>query len=403
MHILLIHQIFTTLDEAGGTRHVELAEYLISKGHEVTVVASDISFLSGKKIHRRRTRLDSGIEVRRARTFGKIHSGFAGRLLGFMTFMASSFFSALTVKDVDLIFVTSPPIFQAITAYIVSRIRRKPYVLEVRDLWPDFMVEIGAIRNPFLIFASRLIEKFLYKNSRTIIVNTPGFISFISAKIGSDKRINLVPNGVDTSMFKPPEEGKVIRKNLGLEDRFIVLYAGAIGISNDIETLLNAAGILREEPDVFFLIVGGGNEKERMIAMAKELSLDNVMFLDPIAKKHMPEMIAAADAAVAILKNIPMFRTTYPNKVFDYMAGERPVILAIDGVIRELVEKAGAGIFVPPGDALALAEAIRILRNDEGMRKEMGRRGRALVEKCFERRKQAEEFERVLTDSLRGG
>ncbi len=207
-------------------------------------------------------------------------------------------------------------------------------------------------------------------------------------------------NGVDTSMFDPDEKGEDFRKEWGLDNRFAVLYAGALGKSNDIGTLLGAASLLKGT-DIIFVLVGGGNQLESIKNTARNLDLSNVILVPPQSKERIPEIICAADLTIAILKDVPMFKTTYPNKVFDYMAGGRAVILAIDGVIRDVVESAEAGLFVEPGSPKAIAAGIEKLYRNEDLRRKMGKNGSEYVKKHFERSKQAEAFEAILEEVLR--
>ncbi len=398
MHILLIHQAFAALDEAGGTRHIEMARRLAASGHQITIVASPVSYLTGSANRRRipwveRTRLEDGITLIRTYTLPALHKGFAARVISFFSFMVSSLWAALGVRQVDIVWGTTPPIFQAATAWLTARIKKARFLLEVRDLWPAFAIAVGALRSPLLIRLSEWLERFLYRHADRIIVNSPGFIEHIEARGG--KEIDLVPNGVDTAMFETADGGAAFREAHGLEDRFVVLYAGAHGPSNDLDVLLEAADRLRELPEVCFLLVGDGKEKARLMEKAAQLHLQSVVFLPPVAKQDMAGVTAAADAGVAILKPIEMYKTTYPNKVFDYMAAGKPVLLAIDGVIRRLVEKAGAGIFCVPGDAQVLAEGVRRLYNDRETAKAMGAAGKRYVQLNYDRAKITAQLEAI--------
>lgn len=401
MHLLIIHQVFMTEQDAGGTRHFEFARFLAEKGHRIIVITSDVEFFTGlKQDVKTSENLPSRIEIKRVKTYSKLHAGFFGRLLSFITFMINSFFTALRIKEIDAVFGTSPPIFQGVTAYLISKINRRPFVFEIRDVWPDFMVEIGAIKNPLLIYSARSLEKFLYKKAKLIIINSPGFKPLLLEKGVKDNKIRVVPNSADTSMFNPNSKGESIRERYNLVGKYVILYAGAIGKSNDIGTLIEAAAKLKDVDDMVFLLVGGGNELELIKKRVREDNLNNVILLPPIPKSYIPEVIAASDVCVAILKDVPMFKTTYPNKVFDYMAGGRPVLLAIDGVIRKVVEDANAGVFAQPGDAEDIAKGIMQLYKDRGRRIEMGINGRKYVEENFERKVQAEKLEKVLLDII---
>jgi len=388
MHILLVHQAFAALDEAGGTRHHELARYLAERGHQVTVIASPVSYLTGARKPGRRTWIqrDSDgpqITILRTFTYSALHRSFVHRVVSFLSFMLSSFLAGLSVKSVDIIWGTSPPIFQGVTAWLLARLKRVPFLFEVRDLWPAFAIEVGVLRNPLLVRASLWLEGFLYRRADRVIVNSPGYIEHVSRR--GARWVELIPNGADPDMFDPQSEGADFQQKYSLDGRFIVLYAGAHGMSNDLQVVLQAASQLLDQPEIYFLFLGDGKEKSSLVSQAQKLGLGNVLFLPPVPKLEMSQALAAADACIAILKPIPLYKTTYPNKVFDYMAAGRPVILAIDGVIREVVEQSGAGIAVPPGDPGALAEAIRRLACQPEMGRAMGLAGRKLVEERFSR------------------
>lgn len=388
MHILLIHQAFAALDEPGGTRHYEIARHLIARGHQVTIIASPVSYLTGKA---RRERIPwverqdggPGVTVLRAYTYPALHKSFVHRVISFLSFMIASFQIGLTVHKVDLVWGTSPPIFQGLTAWSLARLKRIPFLFEVRDLWPAFAIAVGVLRQPLLIRLSEWLEHFLYKHADQLVVNSPGFIEHVCE--GGARKIDLVPNGAEVAMFDPTATGEPFREQLGLQTKYIALYAGAHGLSNDLGILLEAANRLRQLKDLAIVLIGDGKDKPALLAQAAQLGLTNVYFLPPIPKKEMPGALAAANACIAILKPISMYATVYPNKVFDYMAAGRPIVLAIDGVIRKVVEDAQAGIFVEPGDAQALAEAIQYLVEHQQEGTAMGLRGRDQVERNFNR------------------
>jgi glycosyltransferase involved in cell wall biosynthesis len=392
MHVLLIHQSFALPDEAGGTRHFELGSRVVEQGHAFTVVASDISYLTAsrhKKVHSDES--VAGVRVLRAFT-PRAKKSFIGRLVAFLGFAVTSFWKALHVRDVDLVMGTSPPIFQAASAWLVASLRRRPLLLEIRDLWPEFIIDMGKLKNPLAIRLSRALERFLYRRAAHLLVNSPAYVDYLISKGVAPERITLIANGVDPAMFDPTTAGNGIRPQLGLDEKFVILYAGAVSLANDLGLLIDVAEKLEADPRICFLIVGDGNERKRLETVVAERQLQNVIFTGAKPKQEMRHYLASADLCVAILQNIPMFRMTYPNKVFDYLAAGRPVLLAIDGVIREVVEKAEAGIFVPPGDASRFAEAIRYLIDRPSERQAMSARGRAYVEKHFNRNEQSKQF-----------
>lgn len=389
MHILIIHQAFASLDEPGGTRHHEFARLLAARGHRVTVIASPVSYITGASLtpsplpsgegHRG----EGGVKILRAAVYSAHHKSFLHRLLAFFSFMLSSFWLGLGVQGVDLVWGTSPPIFQGVTAWVLARLKGARFLFEVRDLWPQFAVAVGVLRNPLLIRASEWLESALYRHSDRVMVNSPGFRAQVEAR--GAKCVTLVPNGADPAMFNPHDRGEDFRRAHDLEGRFVVTYAGAHGMSNDLQVVLQAARLLVNSPHVHLVFLGDGKEKPALMARASEMGLKNLTFLPPVPKHGIPSALAGADACLAILKPLEEYKTTYPNKVFDYMAAGRPVVLAIDGVIREVVEAAGCGTFAQPGDASALAEAVRSLAADPKAARNMGLRGRAYLEANFSR------------------
>lgn len=405
MHVLLIHQAFASLDEAGGTRHHELARYLAGQGHRVTVIASPVSYLSGatRSGHRPRwvERQQDGenITILRTYTYSALHRSFFHRLLSFFSFMFSSFWVGMNVPKVDLVWGTSPPIFQGVTAWAVARLKRVPFLFEVRDLWPAFAVAVGVLHQPLLIRASEWLERFLYRHADRVMVNSPGYVEHVRAR--GARRVELIPNGADPAMFDPQADGADFRHRNGLDGKVVAMYAGAHGMSNDLGVVLGAARELKDCPDLALVLLGDGKDKPALMAQAQSESLANVIFLPPAPKTEMGEALAAADLCIAILKPLAMYATTYPNKVFDYMAAGRPVVLAIDGVIRKVVEEAGAGVFVPPGNAHALAQALRLLANDPQARHRMGANGRSAIETQFSRADLAQRLTELLEEMER--
>jgi glycosyltransferase involved in cell wall biosynthesis len=404
MHILLIHQAFTSLDEPGGTRHHEFARTLAAHGHRVTVIASRVSYLTGASPSNvsplsQESAGDEGpggVTIHRAFTYSALHKSFVHRVLAFLSFMASSFWIGLGVRNVDVVWGTSPPIFQGVTAWALARLKGAPFLFEVRDLWPQFAIAVGVLRNRTLIRASLWLERFLYRRADRVMVNSPGYAAHV-LECGA-RGVELVPNSADPGMFDPADEGAPFRSRHMLDDKFVVLYAGAHGMSNDLGVVLESARLLAEsKPEVQIVFLGDGKEKAALEKQATGMGLTNVLFLPPVPKTKMGEVLAGADACIAILKPVEEYKTTYPNKVFDYMAAGRPVALAIDGVIRAVVEAAGCGIFAPPGDPGALTGVIGTLASDPIESRKMGLAGRKYLEEHFSREEMAEKLLGILS------
>jgi glycosyltransferase involved in cell wall biosynthesis len=404
VRVVLLHQAFASGSEAGGTRHWELGTRLPEYGHHLTVVASAVSYLTGKAGRSGDLGRDdeTDVEIIRVPALSVHHRGFGWRVIAFLWFALASAVAALRVREVDLVMGTTPPIFQAASAWWVAALRRKPLLLEVRDLWPDFAIDMGVLRNPVEIALARWVERFLYARAAIVLVNSPAYRDAIHRKGVPLSKLRFIPNGVDVSMFDPDGTGVSIRRQFGLQDAFLVVYAGAHGMANDLGIILQAAERLQVHDEIHVLFVGDGKERMNLETQAQGRGLRNVTFAGAMPKAAMPEVLAAADVCVATLMNIPMFATTYPNKVFDYMAAGRPTVLAIDGVIRAVVEEAGGGIFVPPGDSDAMTEAIESLYHDRARARAMGLAGRQYVESHFDRARQARDFAAII-DELGGG
>ena len=386
MHILLIHQAFTAINEPGGTRHHEFARLLAKQGHQVSIIASTVSYLTGAKGEKTKvvSEFDGLIHIYRAYTYSALHKSFFHRLISFFSFMISSFFISLRISHVDVVWGTSPPIFQSFTAWLVARIKRAKYLLEIRDLWPAFAIAVGVLQSKILIALSLWLERFLYRHADQLIVNSPGFIQHVQEKGG--KYITLIPNGADETFFQQDLQAKNYL-SLQWKDQFVILYAGAHGMSNDLSTVLAAAQILADKKDILFAFLGDGKEKNHLIEEARKRNLMNVQFIDPVAKSEISAYFQAASACLAILKPLDLYKTTYPNKVFDYMAAGKPIILAIDGVIRDVVQDANCGYFCQPGDPRAIAQCILKLKElDPSALQALGENGKQYLHQHFDRK-----------------
>jgi glycosyltransferase involved in cell wall biosynthesis len=255
---------------------------------------------------------------------------------------------------------------------------------------------MGVLKNPVIIAMSRWLENFLYARATHILVNSPAYRKYLLGKGIPERKVTFIAYGTDVEMFNPAVDGTAIRRKLGVEDDFVVAYAGALGAANDIYTILRAADRLRNEPKICFVLFGDGKERTNIEEEARRRSLENVIIAGVYPKKEMPHVLASSDLCLAILQNIPMFRTTYPNKVFDYMAAGRATVLVIDGVIREVIETSDGGVFVEPGDDEQLARTVLELSRDPGRVRQMGINARAYLVRHLDRRDRLEETLRFL-------
>ena len=274
MNILLINQAFVSPDEPGHTRHFELAKFLQSRGHELVIVASDLNYQTGQRTVARKgifaEQIIDGVRVLRAYIYPALHRSYFWRIVSFFSFMFSSVWTAFQVKDVDLVLGTTPPIFQAVSAWFVA--------LEVRDLWPEFGVSMGVLMNPLVIGLGRWLEKFLYARATHILVNSPAYKDYMIGKGVPEKKTTFIPYGTDVDMFNPQVDGSSIRAELGLQDKFMVLYAGALGQANDIDTILRAAERLKPYDKIHFVLFGDGKDRPRLQIEAERKNLSYVIF-----------------------------------------------------------------------------------------------------------------------------
>ena len=399
MKILLVHQLYADDRQPGGTRHYEFARRLVAGGHEVTVVTSNHCFVTGRRLPAQDAP-DSyhGVIVRRASTFSATRRGLAGKVLSYVSFMVSALWTGLRAAPPDVVIGTSPPLFQLLPAWLLACLRRRPFVLEVRDLWPAFAIDMGVLRNRAVIRLAELTERFFYRRAARIIVNSPAYIDYLIGLGICAEKLRLIPNGADPDSLIPHDDGPATRESLNLNGQFIVTYAGALGLANDVDTMLDAAECLKGDPGIQILLLGDGLRKSDVETGIAQRGLTNVTLADSVCKDRIADVLATSDACLATLRDIPMFRMTYPNKVFDYMAAGRPTILAIDGVMRQVMEQAHGGICVPPGDAVAIADAIRYLRDHRDEARRMGAAARQYVKQHFHRDDHARLLEKTLLE-----
>jgi len=384
VRILIIHQYYLAPGQPGGSRFNELARLWRDAGHDVTIVAGTINYatgttqpgLTGRWLARR---IEDGIDVWRCRVPETYNRSYLGRIWAFVGFTATGTLAALRAERPHVIIATSPPLTTAITGWIASVRHDVPWVFEIRDLWPESVVTTGVLRERSLVtLALYRLERFACSRATKINVLTPAFATDLERRgLAMADKIVFIPNGADLDVFKPAPKQNAVRKRYGWNDRFVCLYAGAHGRANALMQLVDAAAELRSDRDVLIACVGDGPERHACERAAADRGLDNIQFLGAQSKDAMPQFVNAADVGLAVLQDNPTFRTVYPNKIFDYMACERPVILAIDGVARQLVcDDAQAGIFVEPENGRAIAAAIRRLRAEPNLAAEFGRNGR---------------------------
>ena len=402
MKILLIHQYFLEVNDGGGSRFNEMTRNWSEQGHEITVLAGMIHYNNFEKrpeykgkyfVHKK---IDK-ISVWRCHVSETYNISFLGRLWGYFSFVFSSVWAGLfkAKGKYDLILVTSPPLFVGVTAYILSKIKRIPFVFEVRDLWPESAIDTGIVTNKLIINFALRLEAFIYNKAKLINVLTPAFKdTLLKNKNISEEKIIFIPNAADFSLsdrtladFDPIK----FRKEQGISDKFVITYVGAHGVANHLIQLLDVAELLKDT-NVIFQLIGSGMQKGMLIEEQVKRQLSNVKFIDPVPKKEVFKYIMASDLGTSVLKRVETFKTIYSNKTFDYMACKKPVLLVIDGVSRELVEKADCGLFAEPERPNDIAEKIRIYLNNPLLIKLHGLNGYNYAKAHFDRNVLSSEY-----------
>ena len=312
-------------------------------------------------------------------------SGYLGRMWAFLGFTISAGAATLMAKPPDVVIASSPPLVAAIPGWFAARLRRfrnVPLVFEVRDLWPESAVTTGVLsENGALTKVLYRLERCACRAAAAVNVLTPAFRDdMVNRKLVDAQGVWIFPNGADTEVYQPGSRDNAFRRAQGWGDKFVTLHAGAHGRANALHQLVDAAEALRDRSDIQLVTAGDGPLRSELQADARRRGLADIEFLGAFPKDQMPEIIRACDAGVAVLQNNPTFKTVYPNKVFDYMSCERPAVLGIDGVIRELVcRKARAGVFATPENGAELGHAISALADSPAACVQMGQRGRSWV------------------------
>lgn len=389
MRVLYFHQHFVTPRGVGGIRSYAMARKLIERGHSVTMVCGSaqggVTGLEGEFINGLRRGLVDGIDVIELDLAYSNSDGLVKRSRTFLKFAMRSIGLAFTERY-DVLFATTTPLTAGIPGIFARWLRGKPFVFEVRDLWPELPRAMGVIKNPVILWAMGILEWASYRSAHRLIGLSPGIVRGIVHRGVPSERVALVPNGCDLSIFDggadPWRPEQVAPTDL------LALFAGTHGIANGLDALLDAASELkrRGRDDIKLLLVGQGKLKPSLQARAEREKLSNVVFHDPVNKGRLAGLMAATDVGIQSLANVPAFYYgTSPNKFFDYIAAGLPVLNNYPGWLAELVREHRCGFAVPPDDPVAFSDALEQAAADRSALKSMGTRGRALANEQFSR------------------
>ncbi|HZH97484.1 MAG TPA: glycosyltransferase family 4 protein [Fimbriimonadaceae bacterium] len=405
MRILFLTTYFKPDISSNSMLMSQLAEELVKLGNKVTVVTSMPHYDTNSIWPEYRWKLWKkakypGMNVTHVYLYVPSQkSSLVGRLFNYLSFnVLSTIFTVFTRKH-HVLFVPSPPLTNGVGAFIASRLRRTPFVYNVQDIYPDIAVRLGVLKNERLIKIFEKMEKFVYRKAAAVSVISDGFRRNLLRKGVPDQKIAVIPNYVDAELFRPLPRQNAFSTEQGLNDKFVLLFAGNIGLSQGLENLLEAASILREYPDIMFLIVGNGASKAELERMAEEMKLTNVRFLPYQPIETVPEMYASCDAGLVTLrKNITS--ESVPSKAFSVLGAGRALITSVDRASEtwDMVEGAQCGVAIEPEDPQALADAVLSLYNDREKTIQMGKNGRKHIEEHYTKQIVARQYQELFAN-----
>lgn len=407
MNILCLCQLFEVGTDAGSERYFYFCKYAASNGHNVYAISSNVDYknarvkLSGEKGAVRR--LIEGVNIYYVYSYANFRGSFIKRFYYYVTYFFSAIVQSLKLKGTHVIYAVSTPLTVGLLGFVISRLQRVPFVFEVTDIWPDAAVACGVVKNKAVIKMAHWLERFCYHKAAHIIGLSRGICDNIIAKGVAPGKVSLITNGVDFSLFDLAREDSrrsEIRNEYGFNGHFIAMYLGAHGAYNALDTIIDAAVELKDDTRFVFVFVGAGDEKPKLQQRVSDKSLANVIFLPPIPRVKSPAMLAAADAFVLPNRKGNFFFGNLPNKLFDFMASARPVVVAGTGETADLVTAAGCGRVGGAEDGTAMAlTLIELAEMPEEERLAMGVKGRDYVRMYFDRKKLSEQFLKIIAEA----
>ncbi len=406
MKVLFLSHYFPPEVNAPATRTYEHCRRWVELGHEVTVVSCVPHHPMGKVYpgYRNRwfqTEEKDGIRAIKLFTYITANEGFLKRTWNYLFFMLMCLICLPRLPKADIVISTSPQFFNGLAGYFVARFKGCPWVLEIRDLWPESIIAVGALKNRHQIAVLEAIERFVYRKADHIVAVTRAFRAHILARGGDASRISVIRNGVDLSFFEPASRDEAYAQSLGVSEKFVAAYVGTHGMAHGLDTLIEVAELLSSRPDIQLLLAGDGAERKRLQTEIARRGLTNIRTLGQLPKSDMPRLWSISDISLVILKKNDLFLTVIPSKIFESMAMQKPIVLAVAGESAELIEEAGAGCCVEPENADAIAGAITGLADDRARCRAIGDHASTYVAQHFDRRQLADQFEAVLRQTAR--
>ena len=400
MRILFLTHYFPPEVNAPASRTFEHCREWARNGHEVHVITCVPNHPAGRIYPGYRNwplqhEVHEGIHVHRVLTVPAPNAGFIGRSANYFFYLVMATLVAPFLPKVDVVVSTSPQFFCGLAGYVVSRLKRVRWVLEIRDLWPESIVTVGAMRESRATQALGWLESFAYRKADAIVSVTKSFVAHIEARGGSGK-VTVITNGVDLKFYTPADDAPALAAEFGVAGRFVAAYVGTHGMAHGLDTVLRAAERLRDDPRVAFLLAGDGAQREQLVQQRDAMRLGNVFIVGQQPKERMPGIWALTDVSLVLLRKRQTFESVIPSKIFEAMGMARPIILGVRGESQRIVEAAGAGLCIEPENDEELAEAVRKLATEPARARALGESGRHYVEENYDRRRLAARFEQLL-------
>lgn len=388
MNILFVSQYYPPEIGAASNRIHYFAEFLAKNGHFVSVLTSTPNYPEGKiypgHYNRYSAQKTNGVTVHRTRIYFTAKSNAIARIAHYLSFVLFALIAKRKIEKPDVIIASSPPLFTGLIGAILRKLWRTRLVLDIRDLWPESVESVGAIKNRRLLRQGERLAHYLYRTADRITATSPG----IQKKLpeSAQKKVTVLPNGAELDLFRPDIEGEGIRRRWNLGEKFVALYTGNLGLAQAPEVFIDAAEILKQvRDDIILLIVGAGVLLPALQQEASRRNLENIIFAGNQPRHTMPEFVAASDCCIIPYKKNDTFRNTLPSKMFDYMAGGKPFIINLEGEASALMEDAECGLLAAEEDAKDLAKKILELKKNPALAQKLGAAGRAYVEKNYRR------------------
>ncbi len=406
MRILVFSHYYYPEGNAPASRMSAVCSRWASQGHEVEVITCapnvpDGVVYEGYSNRLLQSEILEGVRVTRVWTYLSANKGSVRRILNYLSYMLAALFVSWFRRRPDVIVATSPQFFCGWAGLLAARmrIRRVPFVLEIRDLWPDSIVAVGAMRNRRLLGILHRLERWLYAGSDHIVTVGEGYWEDLVEKGVPREKLSIIPNGVDRGLFWP-RQATDMPARFGMQNRFTCAYVGTIGMAAGLKVVIEAAELLRDRGrnDISFLLVGDGADRERLERVAREKGLDNLAFSGRLPRENMPEVLAATDVCLVHLRKVDLFTRVMPSKIFEMAAMKRPIILGVAGKAAKLLRRANAGVCIEPENAQELVDAVCSLASDPTACRAYGESGHDYVVKNYDRAVLADKYCNILDD-----